>query len=88
MISPKEPSAKQLENIGVYDLNAKGWRSFKVSNVTDVQTTEEAHEELIETIKKPVRHYPLDFGVMVANLYMVVLQKKHTSIGIKLKKAK
>ena len=32
-------------------MNAKGWRSFKVSNVTDVQTTEEAHEELIETIK-------------------------------------
>jgi hypothetical protein len=53
----KEPSAKQLENIGVYDINAKGWRSFKVANVTDVQTTEEAHEELIEVIKKPVRHY-------------------------------
>ena len=53
----KEPSAKQLENIGVYDLNAKGWRSFKVSNVTDVQTTEEAHEELIDVIKRPVRHY-------------------------------
>ena len=49
----KRTSAKQLENIGVYDLNAKGWRSFKVSNVTDVQTTEEAHEELIETIKSP-----------------------------------
>ena len=48
----KEPSAKQLENIGVYDLNAKGWRSFKVS-VTDVQTTEEAHEELIDVIKRP-----------------------------------
>lgn len=53
----KEPSAKQLENIGVYDLNAKGWRSFKVANVTDVQSVDEAHEELIEVIKKPVRHY-------------------------------
>lgn len=53
----KEPSAKQLENIGVYDLNAKGWRSFKVANVTDVQSTSEAHEELIEVIKRPVRHY-------------------------------
>ena len=53
----KELSEKQLENVGVYDINAKGWRSFKVKNVTDVQSMEQAHEELIETIKRPVRHY-------------------------------
>jgi len=38
----KTLSEKQLENIGVYDINAKAWRSFKVNRVTDVQT----HEQL------------------------------------------
>lgn len=58
----KEPSAKQLENIGVYDLNAKAWRSFKVANVTKVQLADDAFEELNEMIKRPVRYYQVEIG--------------------------
>lgn len=60
--TPKEPSAKQLENIGVYDVNAKAWRSFKVANVTNVQVAEEAFEELNEMIKRPTRYYQIEIG--------------------------
>jgi len=58
----KEPSAKQLENIGVYDLNANAWRSFKVANVTDVQVAEEAYEQLNELIKRPIRYFQFEIG--------------------------
>ena len=58
----KEPSAKQLENIGVYDLNANAWRSFKVANVTNVQVADDAYEELNEIIKRPIRYFQVELG--------------------------
>ena len=58
----KEPSAKQLENIGVYDLNANAWRSFKVANVTNVQVADDAYEELNEIIKRPIRYFQIELG--------------------------
>jgi hypothetical protein len=33
----KEPTAKQLENLGVWSLESEGWRSFKIENVTNVE---------------------------------------------------
>lgn len=53
----KAPSEKQLENLSVYDLNAKGWRSFRVANVFDVVEVDQAYDELIDTLKDTVRHY-------------------------------
>lgn len=58
----KEPSAKQLENIGVYDLNANAWRSFKVANVTNVQVADDAYEQLNEIIKRPIRYFQFELG--------------------------
>jgi hypothetical protein len=55
----REPSAKELENIRVYDVNAEGWRSFKVANVTNVQTLDEAHTELVQTLENKTRYINL-----------------------------
>jgi len=35
--SGKEPTAKQLENLGVWSIESEGWRSFKVKNVTNIE---------------------------------------------------
>lgn len=55
----REPTAKELENIRVYDVNAQGWRSFKVANVTNVQTMDEAHTEIVDALANKSYFYNL-----------------------------
>lgn len=43
--------------VSVWDLNAEGWRSFRVENVTDIKNVDDAHEELVETLANKTRYY-------------------------------
>tara|TARA_B100001057_G_scaffold379345_1_gene384851 strand:- start:2053 stop:3039 length:987 start_codon:yes stop_codon:yes gene_type:complete len=59
----KDPlSQKKLRDINekvvsVWDLNAEGWRSFRVDNVTDMKNVEDAHQELVDTLANKTRYY-------------------------------
>jgi len=59
----KDPlSQKKIRDINekvvsVWDLNAEGWRSFRVDNVTDIKNVEDAHQELVDTLANKSRFY-------------------------------
>ena len=43
--------------VSVWDLNAEGWRSFRVDNVTSITSIDEAHQELVDTLANKKRYY-------------------------------
>ena len=59
---PPIPTAKPQKKINpdvvsVWDLNAEGWRSFRVENVTDIKNVDDAHQELVDTLANKTRYY-------------------------------
>jgi len=64
--------------VSVWDLNAEGWRSFRVENVTDVKEIDKAHEELVETLANKTRFYQVSvWGYGGESAYMELNEKQY-----------